>query len=459
MAVSPRHWRRKPKRLCCDRSLSRTRAARFFSAAIGDRKARREGPALRAAHIAKVVARKGFAMSPMSTFALAAALTAGAVSPNSAFAQAAVDVPAADRGGATCPTKYVGSFLDIGTGACWQCPTAHPARTIFAVTASNACERPAYEAFKAASGPANPTGFLRTDCSSGWFLDIGKGKCYSCAGYNRTGYPIDNARACSKAIPGAWTSATRKGPDGCPAGFFRNGLTPKCYSCPADYSRNLVIADDLTKVNACSKTSSATHDATKAKFDANAASHTASKDQLGGMATQVTTYDPQQAAFDLMARALMRSAVDGTLMYQNGFDAISLMASLSIAAALGYTHAFGYTMTKQNGAYVCRKTWSNAFTGGISAGAGVVVEIGFSKGVTDGASETNGWQVSASYPPVAGGWGLHWNATTGALSTAYVFGPGLALEVGFSEYAHTWAETGNAVACDKITWGSAWATL
>lgn len=398
-------------------------------------------------------------MSPKSTITFAAALAASVACSSPAFSQTAVDVPALFRGGATCATKYPGSFLDIGNAACWQCPSTQPKRTIFAVTASNACERPAYEEFKRASGPANPTGFLRTDCSSGWFLDIGKGKCYSCAGYNRTGYPIDHARACSKGFATTWAYAARKGPDGCPAGSFRNGLTTNCYACPPDYGRNLVIADDLTKVNACSKSSSSVQDATRAKFLGAQDSQTASKDQLGGMSNQVTVYDPGQAAFDLMARTLMKTAVDGDLMGKNGFDAISLMASMSIATVLGYTHGFGYVMTKTNGAYVCKKTWSNTFTGGISAGAGIVLEIGLSNGVKDGASETNGWQVSASYPPVAGGWGLHWNAATGALSTAYSFGPGLALEVGFSEYAHTWAETGNTVPCDKMTWGGGWATL
>jgi hypothetical protein len=221
-----------------------------------------------------------------------------------------------------------------------------------------------------------------------------------------------------------------------------------------------VIADDLTKVNACTRSSDAVHDATEARFLQAKDSQAGSQPYLGGLSRRVTTYDPTQAAFDLMVRALMKTAVDGELLYQNGFNAISVMASVSIAGVLGYTHGFGYVMTKSSGAHVCKKTWLNAFTGGISAGAGVVLEIGLSKGVVDGASETNGWQVSMSYPPVAGGWGLHWNPGTGELSTTtYTFGPGLAFEAGFSEYTHIWGETGKTVPCDKMTWGTGWAAL
>jgi hypothetical protein len=399
-------------------------------------------------------------MNPKPTFTLITAFAASFACASPVIAQLATDVPAVYRGGATCPTKYPGSFLDIGTAACWKCPTTQPNRTIFPVTATNACERPAYEAFKRASGPADPTGFLRTDCAKGWFLDIGKGKCYSCAGYNRTAYAIDHARACSKVIAATWASALKQGPDGCAPGSFRNGLTTKCYACPPDYSRNAVVADDLTKVNACTKNSGSTEAATEANFNASKDAQAGSKTQLGDMSGRLTSYDPGQAAFDLGARALMKETVDGTLLYQNGFNAVSMMGSVSVAGVVGYTHAWGYSMQKVSGAYVCKKIWANTFTGGISAGAGVVVEIALSTGVEDGGSETNGWQVSASYPPVAGGWGLHWSAKTGALSSsAYTFGPGLALEVGLSEYAHTWAETGKTVACDKMTWGGGWALL
>jgi hypothetical protein len=63
-----------------------------------------------------------------------------------AAAQIFTEAPAVARGGAICATKYEGSFLDIGTGACWQCPAPHPNRTIFPVTGGWACERPAREA-------------------------------------------------------------------------------------------------------------------------------------------------------------------------------------------------------------------------------------------------------------------------------------------------------------------------
>lgn len=401
-------------------------------------------------------------MNPKWTITFAAALAAGVAGARPAFAQLLVtEAPAIYRGGATCATKFPGSFLDIGTAACWQCPSTHPRRTIFPVTASNACERPAYEAFKRASGPENPTGFLRTDCRSGWFLDIGKGKCYSCAGYNRTAYPIDHARACSKAIPAAWTSAARQGVEGCPAGSFRNGVTPYCYACPPDYTRNAVIADDLTTVNACSRIADAVREAARAKFEEAKETYTTTRDHLVRIASSATIYDAGLAAFDLLSRELMKTALDSAVQGLGGFNplrfnTISWLASVGGAVGLGYTHGQGYVMTKVNGSYQCWKAWSNTFTGGVSAGVGAVIEIGLSNGMDEGPSESNGWQVAAG----AAGWGLHWDATDGAFdNVALSFGPGFGADVNFSEYVHDWSEIGNVVACDKMTWGLGWAAL
>jgi hypothetical protein len=399
-------------------------------------------------------------MNPKRTITFAAALAAGAACASPAHAQLLItEAPALYRGGAICATKFPGSFLDLGTAACWQCPATHPRRTIFPIAGTQACERPAYEAFKRASGPENPTGFLRTDCRSGWFLDIGKGKCYSCAGYNRTAYPIDHARACSKAIPAAWASAARRGVEGCPAGSFRNALTAYCYACPPDYSRNAVVADDLTKVNACSKIGDAVREATRAKFEAAKEASAASLAFLGRIANSVTTYDTKTAAFDLLGRELMKAAIDGDFMRGSGLNAFSLLANIGGSAVLGYTHGFGYVITKVNGINQCYKTWSNTFTAGGSVGAGVVLEAGLAEGVSLEPSESNGWQISASYPPISGGSGLFWDAKSDDLSLSLTFGPGFGVDANLSEYAHTWSETGKLVVCDRMTWGAGWGVL
>ena len=401
--------------------------------------------------------------SPNRSLVATAALTVATVAAiglafaGPAHAQSISEAPAMYRGEATCPTKFPGSFLDIGTAACWQCTSTHPRRTIFPVTGVQACERPAYEAFRRAGGPENPTGWLRTDCRSGWFLDIGKGKCYTCSGYNRTAYAVDHARACSKLVPISWASASRMGVEGCPAGSFRNGLTASCYACPAGHSRNAVIADDLTKVNACTAVSFAPGpDPTREKFDATKGAQSGTQSLLGSTAAGMTTFNSATAAFDLASREVMKALVDGELLYLNGFDAVTWLVSAGLAVGIGYTHNYGYVMSKVDGAHQCRKTWTNTFTGGLAVSAGAAFTIIVQKGVSLEPSETNGWQVGASYPPVTGGWGLHWDARTGALSSAYNFGPAAELEVNFSEYAHSWTETGKVVSCDAMTWGAGW---
>jgi hypothetical protein len=400
-------------------------------------------------------AHRSFVASLALTVTGAAA--AGFALATPAHAQRITEAPAMYRGGATCSTKFPGSFLDIGTGACWQCPTTNPQRTVFPVTGAQACERPAHEQFRRAGGPENPSGLLRTDCRSGWFLDIGKGRCYTCSGYNRTAYAVDHARACSRLVPVARSSASRKGVEGCPPEAFRNGLTANCYACPAGHSRNALIADDLTKVNACTAISfSSGPDPTKQKFDAAKNAQSGSRDMLGTTASSLTNHDPNTGGFDLISREAMKALVDGELLYLNGFDAVTWLASAGLAVGLGYTHSYGYVMSKVDGARQCRKTWSNTFTGGVAASVGATFTIILQKGASEGASETNGWQVGASYPPVTGGWGLHWDARTGALSSAYNFGPAVELEVNFSEYAHSWSEIGNVVDCDAMTWGARW---
>ena len=149
--------------------------------------------------------------------------------------------------------KYEAAFLDVGKGSCWQCPKSHPHRTIFPVDQAGACERRAYTRYKRASGPENPTGLIKTDCRSGWFLDIGLGKCYSCGGYNRTTAHVESARACSTRVSASRTRANLAGDSGCPDGQFQHLLSGRCYSCPEGTYRNANTGTDPSKFNACTR--------------------------------------------------------------------------------------------------------------------------------------------------------------------------------------------------------------
>lgn len=151
-----------------------------------------------------------------------------------------------------CGAKYPGSKLDIGTGQCWSCPSSAPKRTIFAVDGPKACEKPAYEDFKKATGPTNPTGGLIKKCASDAFMDILKGKCYSCGDYNRSTYPVTHARACSKVIKVSRKKATLHGKSGCEPGSWQHGLTGSCYTCPTGSKRNLKMGQDPQEFEACS---------------------------------------------------------------------------------------------------------------------------------------------------------------------------------------------------------------
>ncbi|MGB3626819.1 MAG: hypothetical protein WA989_13375 [Henriciella sp.] len=169
--------------------------------------------------------------------------------------QAASAEPAVYEGATqSCPQAYPGSFLDIGRGDCWSCPSSHPKRTIFAVDSAQACERPGGREYKRASGPRNPTGIIKTDCPSGYFLDIGLGKCYSCGGWSRSVETVKGSRACFRNISVQRSRAKYKGtPSGCPDGSFNHLLSGRCYSCPAGTYRNANTGTDPSTFNACTR--------------------------------------------------------------------------------------------------------------------------------------------------------------------------------------------------------------
>ncbi len=150
----------------------------------------------------------------------------------------------------TCDSIHPGAFLDVGTGKCYTCPDTHPERTVMSVEGPQACEKPAHTKFKKALGPKPPTGLLKTDCADGWFYDIGKRKCYSCDGWNRTASSVTSAKACSKNYKLTRSKATDRGDFKlCPDGAFRHRLGESCYACPAGTYRNANL--NPSGANAC----------------------------------------------------------------------------------------------------------------------------------------------------------------------------------------------------------------
>lgn len=406
-------------------------------------------------------------MNPKSAITFAAALAASVILVRPALGQISIaEAPAVYRGPYTCAAKFPGSFWDLGSGACWQCPATHPHRTIFIpITVWNACERSAQTVFRKPTGPRNATGLIGTDCTSGWFLHWDR-KCYSCgSGYVRTADPnIASSRACMRVIPPAWTKATRQGVEGCPDGAFRNGLTASCYSCPPDHFRNAVIADDLTKVNACSRISNDLREATRAKYEQQKNDHPATRANLAraaapaaGPAAPPDRVGGGRYPEDSVRQAQMEVMLEAELERESGFVVVSWMKTAGGSLLVGYTRAEGYAMTKVDTTYACRKASSDAFTAGVSAGVGASEEIGLSQSPLDsGRSETNGWQVAVALGlTVSRGW--HWDGAgklTLATSVTHVAAPSATVVADVSaEYVHTWEETGEVVACNQMTWG------
>ena len=320
-----------------------------------------------------------FRMSRLAALALHVCAVAALVFslPPPAYAQGIIrEEPATFTGTMGCPA---GSFLDIGRGDCWTCPSATPARTIFPVTSADACERPLGEEFRRATGPKNPTGLIGTDCQKGWFLDIGHGKCYSCEGYNRTAYAVTDARACSRLVGVKRARATLVRENAyCPAGSFQHMLSGKCYSCPEYYDRNLRTGDDPSKFNACTLT------------DAGIA-------RERGLA-KANELAPQMA--DAMIAALTLSNDSSTKARINAKDS-ALAADASQAT----------------GANPCVLDAFNAWTLGATAGAdaiiGVAGESGMAVDIRKAAREGATQQRNA-YWYASGGWSLGLNAGASA---------------------------------------------
>jgi hypothetical protein len=169
--------------------------------------------------------------------------------PGSAAAETAVY-----EGVSSCSAKYPGSKTDFGTQKCFTCPDHMPDRTLNAVISAEACVRPATIQWAKARHHGKAKGLFGTDCPDGQFWDP-NGRCYSCpAKMDRSlEYGVTSSKACYKRQTAAYTAAAIHGTAGCPEGTFQNGLTKKCFSCPAGTYRNANIANDLTKINACTR--------------------------------------------------------------------------------------------------------------------------------------------------------------------------------------------------------------
>ncbi|WP_370292635.1 tectonin domain-containing protein [Thalassolituus sp.] len=140
--------------------------------------------------------------------------------------------------GGICPD---GSFFDPTRGGeCWSCPSGFN-RSAAPVEWADACVKPAEEKFKRISRHGRATGLLGTDCPSGQFWDPKDGHCYSCpGGYNRTGYAVDHARACSQVVQAQQSKATLTGQAKCQVGEIfdiRNG--GECWTCPQSADRTV----------------------------------------------------------------------------------------------------------------------------------------------------------------------------------------------------------------------------
>lgn len=143
---------------------------------------------------------------------------------------------------AVCPP---GSFYDPqNSGECWQCPSGYN-RTIFPVSAANACEA----VLPATFSPASRQG--RHGCEPGDITDPRNGgECWQCpSGLVRTWSPVNGSNACGKPgeIFDKKQPATFIKNVGCSAGEFPD--IDWCWTCPGGSDR--AIATHIESNQAC----------------------------------------------------------------------------------------------------------------------------------------------------------------------------------------------------------------
>lgn len=147
-----------------------------------------------------------------------------------------------------CPK---GSFFDpIKGGECWSCSKGYN-RTAYAVDSKKACVRPSYERFKHAK-KKRKNQRIGQGCPRGQFWDVKGGNgllgaCYTCDGWRRTAYAVDNKKACVTRVSEKLAKATNRGKFACPSGqFFDPRKGGECWSCPGGYIRSVTAVTSKT---------------------------------------------------------------------------------------------------------------------------------------------------------------------------------------------------------------------
>ena len=152
-----------------------------------------------------------------------------------------------------CPT---GTFYDPrNQGECWSCPAGY-SRGLTVVDSDKACynvDLSKITSYAKATKKKKATGLLKTDCPTGQFWHFEDGVCYSCPDkYIRTGKSIGSDKACMAVGTKSITdekSATLVKP-GRPEGSFLDIGKGKFYSCPEGYKRTVYAVTDK---KACQK--------------------------------------------------------------------------------------------------------------------------------------------------------------------------------------------------------------
>lgn len=161
------------------------------------------------------------------------------------------DQPAQFRGEAVtrCPK---GSFFDLGSWSCWDCPAGYR-RSARAVDGEKACVKQD----PSAEGGYAPAKLMAAACPKGSFWDpVRGGECWSCpAGFNRSIARVESDWACVKPTQEDAAPALRKPPatadnPTCGPGESYDPITGNCWACPQGYERS---AFDLTSPVACTR--------------------------------------------------------------------------------------------------------------------------------------------------------------------------------------------------------------
>lgn len=151
--------------------------------------------------------------------------------------------------GISCPSGYV---YDLILGRCYKCPSSYSKHVLRAWNTSNACTKTTTST-RSASNEAG-TGFLGTDCRSGYVYDFILGRCYKCpSGYSKhVGRAWNAANACVKTTTSTTSADSTNGSGNCPVGYAYVASTRRCYKCPSSYAKHILRS--WTASDACERT-------------------------------------------------------------------------------------------------------------------------------------------------------------------------------------------------------------